>query len=277
MLNGDGDEEEDDVEPTQVKGRQLSSASASAQKKALSRKKAHSSSDDDDSPKEETPVMATLPAVLAAPTAEGKQPLASKSVPANDPATKAMEMETSQRVVVHNGAQGTSAVASVRNVVLSDELRAENLSFLRDMRGTCVKLVEEAKTQSLLISERILEEICAKTTQIVEDATEKSSQIMEELRMVLEGLGAIAGQNERMNSSGILFQGMVVISQQPFANVDYSSFSAEFCLKVFHFSCLPSLYIVVCIHAHFYCCHSGQLSLISPFWNWVNLETMTLF
>jgi len=158
--------------------------------------------------------MATLPAVLAAPavpTAEENKPLASKSVPANDPSTKAMEMETSQRVVVHNGAQGTSAVASVRNVVLSDELRAENLSFLRDMRGTCMKLVEEAKTQSLLISERILEEICAKTTQIVEDATEKSSQIMEELRLVLEGLGAIAGQNERMNSSGILFQGGSVL------------------------------------------------------------------
>jgi hypothetical protein len=240
MLNGDGDEEEedeseeedeeseeedeeseeedeeDDVEPTQVKGRQLSSASASAQKKALSRKKAHSSSDDDDSPKEETPVMATLPAVLAAPTAEGKQPLASKSVPAKDPAPKAMENETSQRVVEQNGAQDTPAVASVRNVVLSDELRAENLSFLRDMRGTCVKLVEEAKTQSLLISERILTEVCAKTTQIVEDATGKSSQIMEELRMVIERLGAIAGQDERMNSSGInysgnLFQGMVVI------------------------------------------------------------------
>jgi hypothetical protein len=84
------------------------------------------------------------------------------------------------------------------------------------MRGTCVKLVEEAKTQSLLISERILTEVCAKTTQIVEDATGKSSQIMEELRMVIERLGAIAGQDERMNSSGInysgnLFQGMVVI------------------------------------------------------------------
>lgn len=229
MPNGDGDEEEedeseedeeseeedeeDDVEPTQAKGRQLSSASASAQKKALSRKEAQSSSDDDDSHKEETSVKVTVPAVLAAPTAEGKQPLASKSVPAKDPAPKAMEMETSQRVVEQNGAQGTPAVASVRNVVLSDE---EHLSFLRDMRGTCVKLVEEAKTQSLLISERILTEVCAKTTQIVQDATGRSSQIMEELRMVIERLGAIAGQDERMNSSGInysgnLFQGMVVI------------------------------------------------------------------
>jgi hypothetical protein len=267
MLNGDGDEEEedeseeedeeseeedeeDDVEPTQAKGRQLSSASASAQKKALSRKEAQSSSDDDDSHKEETPVKVTVLAAPAVPTAEGKEPLASKSVPAKDPAPKATEMETSQRVVVQNGAQDTPAVASVRTVVLSDELRAENLAFLRDMRGICVKLVEEAKTQSLLISEGILEEVCAKTSQIVEDATEKSSRIMEELRMVLKRLGAIAGQNEWMNSSGInysgnLFQGMVFISQQPFPNVDYSSFSAECGLEVFHFSCLPSSYIVV--------------------------------
>jgi hypothetical protein len=67
-----------------------------------------------------------------------------------------------------------------------------------------------------------------------------------------------------MNSLGIklltsprtCFQGMVVNSQQPFPNVDYSSFSAECGLEVFHFSCLPSSYIVVCIHSHFYCCHS---------------------
>ena len=280
MLNGDGDEEEedeseeeneeseeedeeDDVEPMQAKGRQLSSA-ASAQKKALSRKEAQSSFDDDDSHKE-TPVKVTVLAAPAVPTTEGKEPLASKSVLAKDPTPKAMEMETSQRVVEQNGAQDTPAVASVRNVVLSDE---EHLSFLRDMRGTCVKLVEEAKTQSLLISERIFTEVCAKTTQIVQDATGRSSQIMEELRMVIERLGAIAGQDERMNSSGInysgnLFQGMVVIN----LNSCFRMLIIVHLVLIVVLKCSTSvvslLRTLLSIHAHFYCCHSIRLSLIS--------------
>lgn len=259
------EEEEDEIEPTQAKGRQPSAANASAQKKVLSRKKAQSSSDDDESNKEDTPVKATPRAVLAAPavpTVAGKQPSASKSVAAKDPAPRAMEVDvntsgkdTSQRVAAHNGTQGAPAVASVAKIVLSDEFRAENLSFLRDMRGTCVKMVEEAKIQSLLISERMLEETRAKTTQIVEEAREKSSQIMEELRMVVERLGAVAGQNGRMNGSSVNysenpFQGMVVIlnSRCWILNIVHLVLSG---VEMSHFSCFLTSYIVVCVHVFF--------------------------
>lgn len=108
------------------------------------------------------------------------------------------------RDAVQNGTQGGHAIIpefrekSVRaGPVLegSDEVRAENLALLRDMRGTCVKMVEEAKAQSLHVTEKILEATCVKTTKIVEEARLKSSVIMEELRLVIERLGTFAGRS----------------------------------------------------------------------------------
>lgn len=241
--DGSDEDEEEEIVPTQGKGRPLPVGRVTAQKKAVSRKVVESGSDDDE---EDSPVKATPPAVLAAvPTpaatsGAGKQVSTAKSVPAKGPTPTAMDVDlntsgknASQRVAVHNGAQGVHLVIpaltekSVRVDALprvSDEMRAENLALLRDMRGTCVKMVEEAKAQSLMITEKILEETRVKTTQIVEEARVKSAQIMEELRLVVERLGTITGQNGRMNGSHVgrwndlsdnPFQGMVVIFQSP--------------------------------------------------------------
>jgi len=210
------EEEEEEIVPTQVKGRQ-----SPAKKKVIIKKVVadETSSDDDESNKDDSPVKATPPAVQAASavpviSGAGKPAPASKSVPTKGPAVSAMDVDSGRiasRVGVHNGAQGGHALIpamiekSVRADALpkvSDEMRAENLALLRDMRGTCVKMVEEAMAQSLLITEKILEETRVKTTQIVEEARVKSSQIMEELRLVVERLGTTAGQSgQRTNGS----------------------------------------------------------------------------
>jgi len=165
---------------------------------------------------DESPVKATPPAVAAA-SAEtsgaGKQGQALKCVLTKVPAVSAMDVDSGRntsRVAVQNGAQGGHALIpemiekSVRADAVfkgSDEMRAENLALLRDMRGTCVKMVEEAKSQSLLVTEKILEETRVKTTQIVEEARVNSSLIMEELRLVIERLGTFAGQRSETNGS----------------------------------------------------------------------------
>ncbi|XP_024368494.1 uncharacterized protein [Physcomitrium patens] len=213
------DEEDEEVEPMQAKGRQSAVANATPQKRAEIKKKPETSSD------EQVPAKGTPLAVKAAPVAQavpaarateasavtGNQPSAPKPVATKGPTPTAMEVDVnshgkdaSQRVAAYNGHVVASAlVEQAAKIALSDEIRAENLAFLRDLRGTCVKMVEEARTQSFLISERMLEETRAKATQIVEEAREKSSQIMEELRLVAERLGAIAGHGGRMNGPGI--------------------------------------------------------------------------
>ncbi|XP_024368247.1 uncharacterized protein [Physcomitrium patens] len=231
MLNGDDDddeeeeeddedeeeEEEEEIEPTQIKGRQPTAGNATAQKKAVSK-------NNETSLNGQPSVKGTPPAVPAAPVASAlpadrateatvaaeKQSSASKAVPVKEPAPTAMEVDlntsgkdNSNRGATPNGHVVTPPAEQSAKVVLSDELRAENLAFLRDMRSTCIKMVEEARTQSLVISEKMLVETRAKTTQIVEEAREKSSQIMEELRLVAERLGAVAGQGGRMKGSGM--------------------------------------------------------------------------
>jgi len=249
MLNGDDDgegkeeedgsdeDDEEEIVPTKGRGRQSTVGRVPAQERAIS-KKVVASDDNVQSNREDGPVKATPPAVLAAPAATavaGKHALASKSVTAKGPAPIATDVNsgknTLQRVAVHNGAQGGHAVnpamieKSVRADALpkvSDEMRAENLALLRDMRGTCVKMVEEAKEQSLLVSEKILEETRAKTTQIVEEGRVVSAQILEKLRLVVERIGTIAGRSGHTNGShggrwcdlsSNLFQGMVVFSE----------------------------------------------------------------
>jgi hypothetical protein len=85
------------------------------------------------------------------------------------------------------------------------DMQHEGLAFLQDLRSTCLKMVDEAKTQSLSISEKLLDEARVKTAQMVDDAKMKSLQIMEELRIVAERLGNISGQGGRLagtNSGG---------------------------------------------------------------------------
>lgn len=203
----DDDEEEDEEEEEDekhTKSRKAVTPVGALQKKETSKKVSESSSDDEESNKDESPVKAvqleaTMPSKILAPT-----PM---QVDLNNPGKDVAQVED-------HGAQtddhATVAVASQLEQKLplstsNGDMQQEGLAFLQGLRSTCLKMVDEAKTQSLSISEKLLDEARVKTAQMVDDAKMKSLQIMEELRIVAERLGNISGQGGRLagtNSGG---------------------------------------------------------------------------
>lgn len=87
---------------------------------------------------------------------------------------------------------------------LTDDLRAENLALLRDMKSTCLKMVDEARTQCLFIAEKILGDTRIKTIELLDEGRVRSIVIMEELRILAERVNAA--------SLGLSAQGMVLYS-----------------------------------------------------------------
>jgi len=208
-----GSEEDvgDEIGPIQVKGRQAAVGWTLAKKATSKEVVALDGNSSDVSPVKTTPQV-VVPA-SAETSRAGKQSASLRFVPTKGPAVSAMDVDSvrnTSRVAVQNGAQGTHALIpemieksgradAVSKV--SDEMRAENLALLRDMRGTCVRMVEEAKAQSLLVTEKILKETRVKTTEIVEEARLKSSLIMEELVLVIKRLGTLSDPSGQTNGS----------------------------------------------------------------------------
>lgn len=252
MLNGDDEEddemeedeesgseeegsedEEEDVSPTQVKGRPSAAVAgkATAPQKAIGKKVMadDSSSNDEDSPVKAPPSAPAVQATPATAAAARKPSPAPKPVATREPPPTPMDPpSTGRNSSPRNGGQNNHAIIpallekSVRPSALpkvSDEMRAENLALLRDMRGTCVKMVEEAKSQSLHITEKMLEETRIKATQIVEEAKLKSAEIMEELRLFVERIAAGISRNNSNGSQSSNRGGWIDFNDDPYQSM----------------------------------------------------------
>lgn len=196
------DEEDDEEDEKHTKSPKAVTTVGALQKKETRKKVSDSSSDDEESNKEESPVK---PVQLEATAPSKNLTPAPMQVDLNNPGKDVAHVED-------HGVQidGRAAVASQLGQKLplstsNGDMQQEGLAFLQDLRSTCLKMVHEAKTQSLSISEKLLDEARVKTAQMVDDAKMKSLQIMEELRIVAERLGNVSGQGGRLagtNSGG---------------------------------------------------------------------------
>jgi hypothetical protein len=198
------DEEEDEEDEKHTKSSKAVTPVGALQKKETRKKLSDSSSDDEESNKEESPVK---PVQLEATVPSKNLTPAPMQVDLNNPGKDVAQVED-HGVQIDGRATVAAASQLGQKLPLSmsnGDMQHEGLAFLQDLRSTCLKMVDEAKTQSLSISEKLLDEARVKTAQMVDDAKMKSLQIMEELRIVAERLGNISGQGGRLagtNSGG---------------------------------------------------------------------------
>lgn len=185
--------------------------SAAARKEPESKKPESNSEEESD--EEENPIKQVSLSVIEKPMLTKESALVKRSDP-----TVRLELNSEAEIIgatlTHDhaaqvGEPGTLAVAGERqregggSAVSTLEFHSEGLALLQGVRSTCLKMVDEARIQSLLITERLLDEARTKTIQMVDEAREKSSQIMEELRTVAEKLTTVAGASGRLGSSSL--------------------------------------------------------------------------